>query len=145
MVAIYRMSVPSARHPADVFEYLARFSKAAFWDPGVSSAEEITPGPPACGSAYRMMVEFLGLSVPLEYRIEEIDIPKRVALRAENAFITSTDVIEVAPADGGGSIVIYEATLVPKGVSTLLEPLLGAAFRRIGDRASAGLRAALAA
>jgi Polyketide cyclase / dehydrase and lipid transport len=139
------MSVPSPRHPADVFEYLARFSNAAHWDPGVSSAEEITPGPPACGSAYRLVVKFLGLSVPLEYRIEEIDPPTRVSLRAENSIIRSTDVIEVAPADGGGSIVTYEATLAPKGVSTLLEPLLGAVFRGIGDRAAAGLRAALAA
>ncbi len=137
------MSVPSPRHPADVFEYLARFSNAAYWDPGVSSAEEITPGPPAYGSAYRLVVKFLGLSVPLEYWIEEIDTPKRVALRAENSIIRSTDLIEVAFADGGGSIVTYEATLAPKGASAVLEPLLGAAFRRIGDRASAGLRAAL--
>ncbi len=139
------MSVSSPRHPADVFEYLARFSNAAHWDPGVSSAQEITPGPPAYGGAYRLVVKFLGLSVPMEYRIEEIDTPRRVVLRAENSMIRSTDLIEVAPADGGGSIVTYEATLAPKGVSTVLEPLLGVAFRRIGDRAAAGLRAALAA
>ena len=139
------MSVSSPQPQADVFAYLARFSNACHWDPGVSAAEEITPGPPALGSTYRLAVRFLGLTVPLEYRIEEIDTPKRVILRAENAMIRSTDVIEVAPALNGGSTVTYEATLTPKGASAALAPLIGVVFRRIGDRAAAGLRATLAA
>ena len=144
-MATYRTSVSSPRPPADVFSYLARFSNAAQWDPGVSAAEEITPGPPAFGSTYRLMVRFLGHTVPLEYRIEEIDPPNRVVLRAENAMFRSTDVIEVAPAPSGGSTVTYEATLTPKGPSRALAPLLGTVFRGIGDRAATGLRSSLAA
>jgi len=49
-MATYRTSVSSPKSPADVFSYLARFSNAAHWDPGVSAAEDITPGPPAFGS-----------------------------------------------------------------------------------------------
>jgi hypothetical protein len=90
-------------------------------------------------------VRFLGLTVPLEYRIEEFDAPKRVVLRAETTVVRSTDVIEVAPALGGGSTVTYEATLTAKGPSGALAPLIGVVFRRIGDRAAAGLRASLAA
>ncbi len=91
------------------------------------------------------MVGALGRRLPLEYRIEEIDPPRRVVLRAENAAIRSTDVIEVSPLAGGGSKVTYEATLRAKGAALVLAPLLGVALRRIGDRAAAGLRAALAA
>ena len=76
-MATYRTSVSSPRRPEDVFRYLARFSNAAQWDPGVSSGEDMTPGAPAKGSTYRLVVRFLGLSVPLQYRIEEIDAPKR--------------------------------------------------------------------
>jgi hypothetical protein len=142
-MATYRASVSSPKPPADVFAYMARFSNAAHWDPGVAAAEDMSPGPPGFGSTYRLMVRFLGRTLPLEYRIEEIDEPKRVVLQAENAMIRSTDVIEVAPAAGGGSIVTYEATLTPKGVSVSLSPLIGVVFRHIGDRAVAGLRAAL--
>src|SRR5271165_2233061 len=116
-MATYRTSVSSPRPPTDVFSYLARFSNAAHWDPGVSAAEDVTPGPPAFGSTYRLMVRFLGLTLPLEYRIEEIEARKRVVLRAENAMVRSTDVIEVAPTPNGGSTVTYEATLTPKGAS----------------------------
>jgi hypothetical protein len=139
------MSASSPRPPTDVFAYLARFSNAAEWDPGVTAAEDTTPGPPALGSRYRLIARFLGLSVPLEYRIEEIDAPRRVVLRAENNMVRSTDVIEVSAAPGGGSTVTYEATLTPKGATAVLAPLLGMAFRRVGDRASAGLRTMLAA
>jgi len=143
-MATYRTSVSSPKSPADVFSYLARFSNAAHWDPGVSAAEDITPGPPAFGSTYRLMVRFLGLTVPLEYRIEEIDAPTRVVLQAENSQFRSTDRIEVAEASDGGSTVTYEATLTPKGIAAAFSPLMGVVFRRIGDRAAVGLRAALA-
>jgi hypothetical protein len=143
-MAIYRTSVSSLRPPADVFAYLARFSNAAQWDPGISAAEDTSPGPPTRGSTYRLVARFFGLSVPLEYRIEEIDAPKRVVLKAENTLVRSTDVIEVSPASGGGSTVTYEATLTSKGPSVVLAPLVGMAFRRMGERAAAGLRAVLA-
>jgi len=138
------LSVCSPRPPADVFAYMARFSNAALWDPGVVAAEEVTAGPPALGSTYRLQVRFLGLTVPLDYRIEQIDAPRRVVLQAENSQFRSTDRIEVAEASDGGSTVSYEATLIPKGLAAAFSPLVGVAFRRIGDRAAVGLRAALA-
>ena len=143
-MAIDRMSVSSPRPRADVFAYLARFSNAASWDPGVTAAEDVTAGPPALGSTYRLRVKFLGLTVPLDYVIEEIDAPKRVVLQAENSRFCSTDKIEVAEASDGGSTVTYEARLTPKGIAAPFGPLMGVVFRRIGDRAGAGLRAALA-
>jgi len=143
-MSTYRTTILSARPPVDVFEYMARFSNAVEWDPGVLACEESDPGPPRRGSTYRLVVGALGRRVRLEYRIEEIDPPRRVVLRAENSAIRSTDVIEVSPMPEGGTEVSYEATLTAKGAALLLTPLVGVALRRIGDRAAAGLKAALA-
>ncbi len=144
-MATYRALVASPRTPAEVFEYMARFSNAAEWDPGVTEATAADPGTPALGSTYRLVVRAFGRAVPLVYRIAEIDRPHRVVLRAENSTVRSTDVIEVAAEPGGGSILTYDATLELKSVAVLFTPLLGRAFRRIGDRAIVGLGAALAA
>ena len=38
----------------------------------------------------------------------------------------------------------YDAALTLKGLLRALDPLLGLAFKRVGDRAAAGLRAAIA-
>ena len=141
----YRARVTSPWPPTEVFDYMARFSNAAEWDPGVTEAVEVDPGAPVLGSTYRLMVRAFGRGVPLEYRIAEFDRPHRVVLSAQNSMVRSTDVIEVSAGPGGGSTLIYHATLGLTGVSALFTPLLGLSFRRIGDRAIVGLRAALAA
>ncbi|MGP0108009.1 MAG: SRPBCC family protein [Acidimicrobiales bacterium] len=144
-MATYRARVTSPRPPAEVFDYMARFSNAAEWDPGVTEATEVDPGVPTLGSTYRLMVRAFGRAVPFEYRIAEFDRPHRVVLSAENSMVRSTDVIEVSAGPGGGSTLIYDATLGLKGAAALFTPLLGLSFRRIGDRAIVGLRTALAA
>src|SRR5664280_648889 len=144
-MATYRARVTSPRPPAEVFDYMARFSNAAAWDPGVTEATEADPGAPTLGSAYRLVVRAFGRTVPLEYHIVEFDRPHRVVLMAENSKVRSTDVIEVSAGPGGSSTLFYDATLGLKGVAALFTPLLGYSFRRIGDRAIVGLRGALAA
>ncbi len=144
-MATYRARVTSPRPPAEVFDYLARFSNAAEWDPGVTGAAEAEPGAPGLGSTYRLEVRVFGRAVPLSYRIDDFDRPHRVVLSAENSMVRSTDVIEVAPEPGGGSVLTYEATLGLKGGAVLFTPFLNLSFRRIGNRAVVGLRTALAA
>jgi hypothetical protein len=142
-MSTYRTEISSCWAPADAFEYLARFSNAAKWAPGVVEAEDVDEGPPGQGSTYRLVVGVLGRRVPLEYRIVEIDRPRRVVLQAQNATIRSRDLIEVSPAPGGGATVTYAATLSAKGPALLLSPFVALGLRRIGNRAAAGLRAAL--
>jgi len=144
-MASYRARVTSSRPPSEVFDYMARFSNAAEWDPGVTEATEVNPGAPALGSTYRLMVRSFGRTVPLEYRIVEMDRPRRVVLSAENSTVRSTDVIEISSGPGSGSTVTYDATLRLRGVAALFSPFLGVSFRRIGDRAIVGLRTTLGA
>jgi len=144
-MATYRGRVTSPWPPARVFDYMARFSNAAEWDPGVTEATETDPGAPALGSTYRLWVRAFGRVVPLDYRITEFDRPHRVVLSAENSTVRSTDQIEVSAGLGGGSTLSYDASLGLKGVAALFGPLLDLSFHRIGDRAIAGLRAVLAA
>ena len=58
-MATDRASILSPRAQADLFAYMANFSNADEWDPGVSGAEELNPGPPALGSTYRLRVRSL--------------------------------------------------------------------------------------
>ena len=66
-----------------------------------------------------------------------------MVFQADQAAVCSTDEIRVVPV-GAGTSVTYDADLRLKGpLGRLMDPLLGLAFRRIGDRAAAGLRNAL--
>ena len=130
------------------FDYLAEFSTTQDWDPGVSEAEMLTPAPVALGSRFRVVAGFAGRKVPLTYEITAYDRPHRVTVRAENSSTISEDTITFTTvsgtsADGDHLSVRYEADLRLKGGYRLFEPVLAVAFNRIGDRAAAGLRAAL--
>lgn len=139
----YRTVIDSAREQDEVFEYLATFSNAGEWDPGVTGAEPLTPGPPDVGSVYRLRVRVAGRDVPFDYRVVAIDRPTRVVLRAEQSGMVSTDTITVEQA-GAGSQVGYVAVLESRGVLRLAAPLVARSFRKMADRGADGLRRALA-
>lgn len=129
----------------ETFAYLSRFSSAAEWDPGVSSARMVTPDPVGLGSVFALDAVFLGNTVPLRYEIIDFEPPIRVVLAAENASVRSTDQITFTTDASGATVVHYDADLALKGLVRLAAPIFALAFRRIGDRASEGLLATLTA
>ena len=78
----------------------------------------------------------------MRYETKEYDAPHRAVLEAKSFFLRSYDVIEVRSV-GDGCEVSYDATLELSGLLGLIDPLLGLVFDRIGDRAAAGMAAAL--
>jgi carbon monoxide dehydrogenase subunit G len=142
-MARYRTTMQSKKSPEEAFEYLADFANAREWDPGVVEGENLTGQPIGPDSRFRLVSRFLGRRVPLEYRIVAFEPPRRVVFQADQAAVSSTDEIRFVPG-GAGTSVTYDADLRLKGpLGRLMDPLLGLAFRRIGDRAAAGLRSAL--
>ena len=140
----YAATVTSPGTPEEVFQYLADFSSTAEWDPGVSEAWRLTGEPLRVGARFHVVAGFLGRRVALEYRTVEIDPPRRVVLRAETGTVVSEDTITVRGLPGSGTEVTYDARLRLRGVLRIADPVLGLLFRRVGDRAKAGLAATLA-
>jgi carbon monoxide dehydrogenase subunit G len=141
-MARYKASVDTPRPPDEVFAYLSDFSTTAEWDPGVLEAERLGEEPVAEGSEFRLVAEFLHRKTPLTYRIVEFDPPSAVTFRGENSSVVSLDRITFEPSDGGTRIT-YDADLTLKGPLKLADPLLALAFKRVGDRALAGMRKTL--
>ena len=142
-MATYRTQFDTAGEQDDVFEYLATFCNAEEWDPGVTDGQSLTPGPPALGSVYRLGVRVAGRIVPFDYRVIDIDRPRRVVLRARRGRIVSTDTITVEWA-GPGSRVEYVAVLEGQGILRLASPILARVFAGMAERAATDLRARLA-
>ncbi len=143
-MARYEASLDTPHPPGEVFAYLSDFSKTAEWDPGVVEAELLGDGPVAQGSEFRLVADFLRRKTTLTYSIVEFDPPSAVTFRGENASVVSLDRITFEPS-GEGTRITYDAALSLKGPLKLADPLLALAFRRVGDRALAGMRGALRA
>jgi carbon monoxide dehydrogenase subunit G len=140
----YAATVRTGWEPEQAFRYLADFATVADWDPGAERSERLSDDPLAKGARVRVESSFLGRSVPLVYETIEIDAPRKVVLRAESGTVVSLDTMSFDPAPGGGTAVTYDAVLTLKGPLRLFDPLLALAFRRVGDRAKAGLERRLA-
>jgi carbon monoxide dehydrogenase subunit G len=143
-MARYKAHVETGQGPEEVFAYLSDFSSVAEWDPGVVSAEKLTPGEVHVGTRFSVHARFLGRDVPLEYEVIEIEAPARVVLRAETGTVVSLDEMRFSPTSGG-TRVDYDADLRLKGALRLFEPGLRLAFRRVGDNAARGMEKTLAA
>ena len=141
-MARYVMHVRSPKSPAESFAYMADLSNFAEWDPGVIKAEQVEGDGAGPDAVFDVVVKGVGGPLTLRYETEAYDPPSSIVARAESRFLTSLDTITVV-GDGTGSIVTYDAELTLNGLFGLTDPILGLAFKRIGDRAAAGLIEAL--
>jgi Polyketide cyclase / dehydrase and lipid transport len=141
-MARYHATVESRSPAAETFGYLATFSNAAHWDPGVLAGEQLDPGPVRIGSRFRLQVPFLGARMSLTYQVIGFAPDREVLLRAANAVPRSTDRIVVTGA-AGGAMVSYDAEVRLRGPLQMLDPLLRPGFRAVAGRAAAGLAGAL--
>jgi hypothetical protein len=140
-MARYETSVATELSAAEAFAYMADVNHFVLWDPGVKRVRRVAGDGAGVGSAYDLTVQAGGTTV-MRYEVKQYEPPHRLLLVARTAFLTSVDEIRVE-ASGSGSIVTYDAELTLNGPLRLLDPLLRVAFRRIGDRAAAGLQRVL--
>ena len=141
-MARYQATVESRSPAAETFGYLAAFSNAAEWDPGVLAGRRLDPGPVRAGSRFRLTVPFLGARMSLTYEVISLVPDREIGLRAANAVLRSTDRIVVAAA-ADGSRVSYDAEVRLRGPLGVLDPLLRPGFRVVAERAAAGLAGTL--
>ena len=120
---------------------MADFSNAREWDPSVVGASAVTEGPVREGSEFDLHIRTGRRVADFRYRLVKLE-PRSATLRAETARFTSIDTITVREA-GSGSEITYDAYLTAKGVLRLANPLIGLAFRRLGDAARDRLRLVL--
>ena len=138
-MARYQATVDTRSEPEAAFAYFSNFSTTEEWDPGVIEAERLEDAAIGEGTEFRLVTEFLSRKTTLTYRIVEYDPPHAVRFYGENHTVISNDKItfeSLAP----GTRVTYDAELVLKGPLRVADPVLGLAFKRVGDRARAGRR-----
>jgi carbon monoxide dehydrogenase subunit G len=128
--------------PAEAFAYMADLNNFAEWDPGVTKVEQVEGEGAGPDTAFDVTVKGIPSDMTLRYHTIAYEAPTTLTAKAESKLLTSLDTVTVR-ADGKGSTVTYEADLTLNGVLALADPLLGLAFKRIGDRAAAGLVKAL--
>jgi hypothetical protein len=139
-MAHYEVTISSPLSQQEAFDRLAPVERFVEWDAGITKAEQIDGDGPGVDSTYILTIKgFTGGPMPLEYKTTAFEAPGRFVIVSDGKSIRSDDVITVV-ADGDGCQVTYAADLKLKGKLSVINPVLGLVFKRIGDKAVAGLR-----
>ena len=126
------------------FDYVADFANAQAWDPGVASARRIDDGQVAVGARYDLGVRMGGRVASMEYRITELDRPRRVVLVGAGANVDAVDDIRFERS-GDRTVIDYTADIRLGGLLRFAQPFLGGSFAKIARDAAGGMERTLAA
>jgi carbon monoxide dehydrogenase subunit G len=126
----------------DAFEFIADFSNAALWDPGVATATRLDTGPVREGTRVRLGVLMRGRVVPMEYVVTTWQPPHRVVLTGSGSGVAAVDDIrfEATPT---GTRIDYTADIRLVGLLRVLAAFSGGTFARIARDARDGMQRAL--
>jgi carbon monoxide dehydrogenase subunit G len=125
------------------FSYVADFSTAQEWDPGIPSARRLDDGPIGPGSTFELVSRFGSTEQTIVYEITAFHPPNSVTFVGDGKRFRGTDVISFAAGKDGGTRVTYVADLGLKGPSSLALPFIRGRLDEMSDRAVAGLKTAL--
>jgi hypothetical protein len=133
--------------PVDqAFAYLSDFTTTEEWDPGTVETNRRS-GDGGVGTVYDNVSSFMGSKTELEYTVTERVPGERFQLRGVNKTVVATDTMTFEPTPAGGTRVTYHADFQFKGVvgkvAPVLSPVLGIAFKKLGDEAEQGMQKAL--
>jgi hypothetical protein len=127
----------------DTFSLIGDFANAEVWDPGVVRSRQIGDGRLAVGARYHLEVRMGERVAPMEYRVAELERPRRVVLVGSGSGVDAVDEIRFDQI-GRGTRIEYIADIRLRGWRRLVQPFLGRVFDRIGRDAANGMRVALA-
>ncbi len=143
-MATYKTTIKSPMSVDEVFNFLADFSNAPEWDANTKSSDLTEGSPYEVGAKYKVVTGFAGRDLTLTYETIEIERPNRVVLKSGTGLADIEDVMTFE-ADGEGSVVSYQASILTSGLAKVLDPVFGLIFNKVGDRAAESLKDALKA
>ena len=152
-MATYETILTIPQSVDQTFAFVSDFRNAAKWDPRTFSVDKTTDGDIGIGTRFMLTGGMLpeatvarlhlpksmaGMALP--YDVTEFDAPHEFVLVGESRLVRYRDHLEFWP-DGNGTRLRYFAELELKGPLSIMEPLLGRMFQRIGDDATRDLPA----
>ncbi len=141
-MAILREQIDTKLALDAAFAFIADFSNAERWDPGVVTSSPMTPGPAGIGSRYRLGVRLRGRTAPMDYEITVFEPSGRVVLKGTGSGVAAVDDIrfEATPT---GTRIDYVADIRLQGLMRLAAPFAGGALAEIARNARDGMRRTL--
>lgn len=120
------------------FAFVADFSNAQHWDPGVAWSHKLDEVSPRVGARYQLGVRMGPRVASMEYRISHLEPDRRVVLDGTGPGVVAVDDISFQ-ATPRGTRIEYVAQIDLHGWLRLAQPFTGRAFAAIARNAREGM------
>jgi carbon monoxide dehydrogenase subunit G len=138
-MARYTGIVEAPHSAEDVWHYLADLRSVREWDPSVDHVELVDGEARTESALYELELCFRGRALTLPYRTAEVDAPHRVVFTAGTDSVSIRDEARIEPLGPSASTVTWNADVRLRGIRRVIDLLLRAPFKRIGQHAERGL------
>jgi len=118
-----------ARTPEDVFDFVADERNEPQYNPRMTRADKVTPGPIGVGTRFHSVMTGVGRAADMTIEFTGFERPRRLASRTDLSSMGIHGVLLFEPVDGGTRM-RWIWDLEPRGMLRLLGPLV----RRMGER-----------
>ena len=141
-MTILREQIETTLPLDQAFAFVADFSNAERWDPGVARSERSNPGPVGTGARYHLGVRLNGRTAPMDYEITVFEPSRRVVLKGTGSGVSAVDDIRFE-ATQAGTRIDYVADIRLQGFMRLAAPFATRALARIARDARDGMQRTL--
>ncbi len=113
--------------PQDVFAYLADLDNIPQWQAGVTGVRRTSPGPVQAGATAEVVREVMGKPIVAPLLVSGYQPPHRLEIRSEVSGVRALAMLELAPADGGQTVVRFAMEIRASGLTSFMEPMIARA------------------
>jgi carbon monoxide dehydrogenase subunit G len=117
------------RSREDVFDFVADERNEPQYNPGMTRAEKISPGPIGVGTRFRSVMTGVGGTAEMTIEFTEYDRPRRLASTTQLSNMDIKGVLSFEPVPEGTRMK-WVWDIEPRGLYKLMGPLV----RRMGER-----------
>ena len=113
--------------PEELFAYLSDLANLPEWQPGIVSAEITSGDELGIGTTARVVRDLMGQRIEAPMTVTAYEPPSRLAIRSEVSGVKATAELDLAPADGAATDLVFAMEIRGSFITSFMEPMIAGA------------------
>jgi uncharacterized protein YndB with AHSA1/START domain len=113
--------------PEELFAYLSDLANLPEWQSGIVSAEITSGDELGVGTTARVVRDLMGQRIEAPMTVTAYEPPSRLAIRSEVSGVKATAELDLAPADGAATDLVFAMEIRGSFITSFMEPTIAGA------------------
>ena len=113
--------------PDELFAYLSDLANLPEWQPGIVSAEITSGDALGVGTTARVVRDLMGQRIEAPMTVTAYEPPSRLAIRSEVSGVKATAELDLTPADGAATDLVFAMEIRGSMLTRFMEPMIAGA------------------